>query len=523
MKVKDKTLFEEGRRARKKSREEQEKIKENVERSLKAKSKEMILTLKLRFSTIVKELWKGEEELKKTGPYTELQHRVSLLYGMFLLLLLVIALAGETYLVRYTIAVFELGRAESLVAISIVIFGLLALESYLSHFERVHQEFYQKYMLYMSFGAVVPFLIGLYLLSDMRGALFSTQPVSLTGSLEEQLMAAERFLSTSGRYMGWVTKLFALVGMLSCGLCLHESVKRISISGLTLREYRRNRKLRKELQAIATEIIKWKYSCERGMRDFEAGLLSEEEEKPRRNWEAFLLSPIAILIIAILVIILLSTCTAKGAELESVYVLIDLSKSSLSQNYKGEEEAQKNVASVKGIIRRLKAGSNFKAIGVTEKSFEHPYIIIERTLPTEQGFFKEKLAKAKLELIRSWEELDLEANAEVTDLFGAISLAANLYPHNAKSKKLIILSDMRECARYDLEKPSIIDLKILSKVEEDGLIPSLKDVNVYVLGVHTVGKSEAYYETLKDFWLHYFQKAGANIVTYSMDRRWNNE
>ena len=83
---------------------------------------------------------------------------------------------------------------------------------------------------------------------------------------------------------------------------------------------------------------------------------------------------------------------------------------------------------------------------------------------------------------------------------------------------------MRESARkYNLEKPPIINPKILAEVEKDRLIPSLENVKVYVLGVHSCGRTEVYYNTLRDFWLQYFEKAGAQVVCYSMDRRWKNE
>ena len=84
---------------------------------------------------------------------------------------------------------------------------------------------------------------------------------------------------------------------------------------------------------------------------------------------------------------------------------------------------------------------------------------------------------------------------------------------------------MRQCAhKIDIEKPQTIGVeKILNKVEQLGLIPQLNGVRVHCLGVHSAGKTPAYWLGLRAFWSGYFKKAGAELITFSMERRINHE
>ena len=177
------------------------------------------------------------------------------------------------------------------------------------------------------------------------------------------------------------------------------------------------------------------------------------------------------------------------------------------------------------IIQQLKPDTYLRIIGITEKSFSKPYIIIEGEIPAEKGVFNEKEAAAKLKIISEWKKLTLIANAQSSDILGANSLVSYLFEEEVGAEKiLIIMSDMRECARdFDFEDSLHIDPTMLTKAKEKGIIPSLKGVKVWVLGVHPSGKTEFYWKSLKEFWLRYFEEAEAEVVSYSMDRRWHYE
>jgi len=523
--MKKPTLFHEGRKARNLTPEEQAKHRDSVWRRLKVLCEERRKKLDQQSSFLERELKDRQEELENSGQFTELQHRQGLMHGVMLLIPAILGLLGESSLVWWTVSIFNLGHGESLIAASFLIFGFLALESYLFSIEKNFPNLYQKFMLYASFAALVSFLVGLVLLAGLRGEIFTTQQqLALSDSLQSEIDRAKEFYDSIGKNIGWLVIFLSIVGFLSCGISLHQASKRIIVSSPTLRRFKRIRKLRRQLATLGSQRAECEHLPEKGIEEFERGLLSEEDTT-RRNWEAILVSPQSIILIVILVIlfIALSRGTAKGASDESVCVLLDLSKSSLSENYKGEQEFQKNLYLVQALIRQLNTGTHFMVIGITERSFSAPYIIIDTKMPTDKGFFNEKLAKAKLELLDSWNKLDLKPIAQSTDVFGAINLAASLLGETPARKRLIILSDMRECLRFNFEKRTKIDLQILSQVDKQGLIPSLKGVQVHVLGVHTSGRTEAYWNNLKAFWMEFFEKTGASLLSYSIDRRFQYE
>ena len=83
---------------------------------------------------------------------------------------------------------------------------------------------------------------------------------------------------------------------------------------------------------------------------------------------------------------------------------------------------------------------------------------------------------------------------------------------------------MRECDRgFDFEKPPVIDKSFLQRTEKEGLISDLKGVRVYALGVSTIGKTQNYWASLKNYWQEYFKKAGADLKIFTMERRFSYE
>jgi hypothetical protein len=105
-----------------------------------------------------------------------------------------------------------------------------------------------------------------------------------------------------------------------------------------------------------------------------------------------------------------------------------------------------------------------------------------------------------------------------------LELAAHII-NGATHGELIIFSDLRHYAGgIDLESPSKLDSeKILKEVEAQGLIPSLKGVEIYCLGVHGEGKSYAYWQSLSQFWEGYFAKSQGKLKIFSILRSLNHD
>ena len=50
------------------------------------------------------------------------------------------------------------------------------------------------------------------------------------------------------------------------------------------------------------------------------------------------------------------------------------------------------------------------------------------------------------------------------------------------------------------------------------LLPDLRGVDVYIYGVHAIGKDIPYWLSLRDFYTAYFKESGANLQVFSMLR-----
>jgi hypothetical protein len=71
----------------------------------------------------------------------------------------------------------------------------------------------------------------------------------------------------------------------------------------------------------------------------------------------------------------------------------------------------------------------------------------------------------------------------------------------------------------NLEHPRVVSASLaMSKAERERLLPDLRGVEVYVLGVDGAGKDIAYWQTLRDFWTALFRTAGAILKTYTVLR-----
>ena len=109
------------------------------------------------------------------------------------------------------------------------------------------------------------------------------------------------------------------------------------------------------------------------------------------------------------------------------------------------------------------------------------------------GYFGERLSSARQVLARTWQDRSsrLQPKSQGTDILGAIMVAAEIFQaHGARRKLLVIYSDMRHFGRdLDLETRNDISVDAaLKNVQKGELVPDLKEVQVYALGVVLPGK-----------------------------------
>jgi hypothetical protein len=215
---------------------------------------------------------------------------------------------------------------------------------------------------------------------------------------------------------------------------------------------------------------------------------------------------------------------AYAAEPLNLVAAIDLTASvGGASGLDQKTELERNVASVGKLLVTVPAGSRVTVIGITDRSFAQPYVLLSARLDGNAGYFQERIKNAHQQLLTAWQKRSqsLVENFQQTDLFGALVMSSQIFePRDGRRNVLVIFSDMRhETRSLNLAKFSVVPLQpTLDGIASAGLAADLKGVEVYALGVDAAGKSVGYWNSLHDFWLAYFEKAGAKVRAYSILR-----
>ena len=108
-------------------------------------------------------------------------------------------------------------------------------------------------------------------------------------------------------------------------------------------------------------------------------------------------------------------------------------------------------------------------------------------------------------------------------LLGSMLVAAQAFDHPTADRRemLMIFFDMRQSTPVlDLERPAVVHkTDALQQVAKNHLIPDLHGVEVYALGVNASERLVHYWQTLRGFWIGYFELAAATVESYSILRQ----
>lgn len=509
-----KQAYQEGRKVASLEPQRQQERRANVLERAEVFSGENMEKLKIHGSLQTeerKQVVSGFERLLMGRPIEA--HRQNLRMGYLYLALFFIILAAEFWLLQWTFRPFNLGAESFVISLGLMIVGTTALEEYLRMLQSRNPVIYNKWRLWFVFFSAIFFIVALLLLSNARAALISAN--TSAESLEAQVNTANQFYArTSFVYVAIALGSLAIAFV--SGILLHEAISRLFVSGPVISHANKLREMEHSIGQIAANIKELEVLPRKTVNEFDRGVL----DGPLSN-ENPLLSPIAMIIISI-ILILAIVAFARGEERvgQSMIVLLDLTGSSQGTDYANKTEFQKNIEAVKDIIKKAEPGTHLRIVGITDQSFDKPFVIFDRTLSKEKGYFSEKMAKEKLSIFRTWEQIKLEPKSKTTDVFGALVLSSMLFEKESMQKKLIILSDLRNSSLIDLESMQSIPENILQKIERKEMIADLKTVKVWALGVSTTNKSFQYWSSLKAFWQRYFEKSGAALVSFSVERNW---
>jgi hypothetical protein len=245
-------------------------------------------------------------------------------------------------------------------------------------------------------------------------------------------------------------------------------------------------------------------------RDFYRAILTQATRKAVTKWASISLCLLAFAAVHL-----------SAQTRTNLVIAIDLSTSEAVKGQDGVTQLQENIKGVDRLLGSIEAGSRIAVIGITQDSFSSPYIVLKAETSADPGYFGERLASAQRQIRRAWRGRaeHLTATAPGTDLLGAIRFANELFgagPPDSR-KILVLCSDMRHVTRgLNLETPRMVAAATMLTVQQKNLVANLAGVTVYVVGANADERRVGEWESLKAFWMAYFQKAGATLGGYSM-------
>lgn len=365
---------------------------------------------------------------------------------------------------------------------------------------------------------VISLLAGLasvMLLAHVRGNLLKQQvetppAVVIEDTQPEQPAAQNDFYTKSTGLLALATVLLSLSMELGAGLALRRAWANAPHNA---EDYQR---LQVELASISQQMIAigGKVTLlEVQPEIFEAGLWRDFYKSMLTHTVRSTITKLLVLIIFLAPALHLHASTPEHLNL---VIAIDLTRSVDVKGPDGRSEFEKNVAGVTGILAQITAGAHVTVIGITDRSFTQPYILLSATIPDDTGYFGERLTVARQTLVRTWRQRSAQARPRypATDVVGTLELAGQIFDQQpiAGNRMLVLFSDMRNHTKeLDLESSVGITGAIYR------LVPpaDLKRVSVYVLGVDGAGSTLSGWRKIKEFWENYLQRCGAALSEYS--------
>lgn len=538
------TAEEMGRMAAHLSENDEKLLRDSVFQREEEEYKGEKAILEMRLNDFHKEAKDLEDEKALRGDIPEGMAHENLMRSYYMGFFLLLSLCGEWVFWTRTFDPLGFGKIQTFLwAATIITLSLGVMNAYLNSLRKRFPALQDSLFLILNSVGFILFLLIIFYGADIREKLFIVNQIqNLSSSPEHTLKAAEEFFREARRSFPILLISITTALTIVSGITYHDLMNRFFSSRSFRRLYKRQRKIKKEIINLIQAIADLDVQLSRFKAEFDLSYLKEKMSFSRtggdnlsdfpwfkrsheRNHDFWKIVGLTVFLMFLAFAIFFGLKgTAKGETL----VFLDLSQSMGVSEYTGKNtEFQKNVSGVEFHIQNnIPPGEFVKVLGITERSFSSPHILIEGKITSNRGAFGENIARDKLNLLNQWRKLELKPMAESTDIFGAMQLASILFIPQSKDKKLIIFSDMRHFSKaLDLESPNIINVDTMfNEVLRKSLIPSLDGVRVWCLGVHSSGKTPTYWKSLKDFWVKYFRKANVlELKSFTIERRVQNE
>lgn len=224
----------------------------------------------------------------------------------------------------------------------------------------------------------------------------------------------------------------------------------------------------------------------------------------------------------LLVVVLFISCNEKKAEPRdeatgpSVLVMVDFSASA-------KELLPLHRAHLGDVIGRIPPRGRCvvgKIAQTTEATFD-PFV--DKTIPADPGVMDveqdvlDTQNSARSSLGKAVESAFANPSfSPGTNIVSALRLVKQVFPDSGR-RVLVLLSDMQHASNdFSLEKDKITEAyidKTLARLQQDGKMPDLKGVDIYVAGA--TAKTDDRYNQIRKFWEKLFAQAGGRLKSYS--------
>lgn len=353
---------------------------------------------------------------------------------------------------------------------------------------------------------------------DVLARMLDAEPVvvidglSVRGTSEKNV---EDMIASFRRLWGLAALVFELVA----GMALHRYLE-----ARRLLDFAALRRLQKELLAVEKDLRQ----VLRRLRE----VLSQSRRTAAAFWAAFDRGDHdarsrngGLRRLALVVAMLLAAGTVEATDKLYMIDAIDLSASEQATNNRRKTEFEENIRTVSAVIANSSAGSRLTVIGITNRSYANPLVLLEARTAADRGSFSNRLTAARRTLVSEWMKRaqSLKPSYNETDVLGAFLYAGEVFARSDGERKvLLVLSDVRNYTpELDLETPKVIDVdKSLKQVEKQRLFAALGGVEVFIIGAgdHSGKRGTAYAVSLRSFWRQFIERSGGALKVFSTTR-----
>ena len=182
------------------------------------------------------------------------------------------------------------------------------------------------------------------------------------------------------------------------------------------------------------------------------------------------------------------------------------------------------------IIPTLAAGDHILIAAISDKTLTAFRPLVEETFPAQPRFngwsqnllqYKAVAREIKSQVPKSREKVHQgvkkifsgNRSSLKTDIFSSLTLAEKLFHNVPRNKVLVLMSDMIEdYPPYRFDRMTWTEEsteELLMELDDNGMIPDLSDVCVYISGVSAQSPRMA--ADIGSFWTAYFKRANADM------------